>query len=65
MFASWVARDWRRAPKASSLTAAPDLDVTDKRSIARSLRWAAGQAETAEDIECYNKARVVSLLSHH
>ena len=55
--------DWRRAPNASSLTAAPDLDTRDKKSIARSLRWAAGQAESAEDVEQYNKERLVSLLA--
>jgi hypothetical protein len=54
--------DWKRAPLASSLTAAPDLDVHDKRSIARSLRWAAGQAESAEDVERFNQQRLVSVF---
>ena len=54
--------DWRRAPKASSLTAAPELDVHDKKSIARSLRWAAGQSQTREDLEGHHKAKLVSSM---
>lgn len=42
--------DWQRAPNASSLTAAPDLDIHDKKSIARSFRFAAQQAETKADV---------------
>jgi sugar phosphate permease len=55
--------DWRRAPGASTLTAAPDLDIRDKKSIARSLRFAAQQAQTKEDVEAANKGRLVQAFS--
>jgi sugar phosphate permease len=43
--------DWRRAPDAKSLVAAPDLNVRDKKSIGRAMLFAASQAQTKEDIE--------------
>jgi len=54
--------DWSRASGASSLTAAPDLNTKDKKSIARSLRWAAGQSQTKADVEGSYKARVTGML---
>ena len=43
--------DWSRAPDAKSLVAAPDLNVRSKKSIGRAMLFAAGQAQTKEDIE--------------
>lgn len=55
--------DWRRAPRANSLTAAPDLDWRDKKSIARSIRFAAAEAETREEAVAHNEAQIIAAFS--
>ena len=55
--------DWKRAPDAKTLTAAPDLDVHSKKSIGRSMLFAAQQAETSEERKAATADRTVRLLS--
>jgi len=55
--------DWKRAPNASSLIAAPDLNTKDKKSIARSMKFAAQQAQTKEEAEKFNKELFASKLA--
>ena len=55
--------DWRRAPDASSMIAAPDLDVRDKASIARSWRFAAAQAESSDEAKRHNTRQILDTLA--
>lgn len=55
--------DWLRAPDAKSLVAAPDLNVHDKKSIARSMLFAAQQAQTKEDIEATASQKALSIFT--
>lgn len=41
--------DWRRAPSASTLVAAPDLNTKDKASIGRAMMFSASQAQAPEE----------------